>query len=432
MGKRIVVLIVGVLLIAAGLSQAQSSEPVDANKNDSIWQRDTLTRNWFGLTDSLSEQGIEITTSVTQIYQQNTNGGISTHRRAGRYSGSYDAELEADFEKLFGVTGGRLYMLTEGKWSKSGGINDPAVGSYFNVNGDGAPREAIDVTELWYEQDFAAQEIRIRAGKIDLTCGFEHHNCPVSFDCSSYANDERTQFLNGAFINNPTVPFPENGLGSALHYGPDAFWYASVAIADAEADLRETGFDTTFHGDDYFFYIAETGITPLLGSTNGALPGAYRIGLWYDPQPKANTDLAEEGESYRDDVGFYLTFDQMIVKENSNAEDSQGLGTFFRYGNADSKRNDMTNFWSAGVQYQGLLEDRDDDILGIGFAHGTFSNGADDTYTDDYESAVEIYYSAKITKWLVISPDFQYVTNPGGNKDVPNATVIGARIQMTF
>ena len=64
----------------------------------------------------------------------------------------------------------------------------------------------------------------------------------MSFDCSNYANDERTQFLNGALINNPTIPFPENGLGVAVHYGPDKFWYASAAVADARADLRETGF----------------------------------------------------------------------------------------------------------------------------------------------------------------------------------------------
>jgi porin len=369
---------------------------------------------------------------VTQIYQQNTKGGISTHRRAGRYSGSYDVELQVDFEKVFGVEGGHLYMLTEGKWSESAGINDPAIGSVFNVNGDGAPRRAIDVTELWYEQSFAAQELRLRLGKLDLTCGFEHHNCPVSFDCSMFANDERTQFLNGALINNPTIPFPENGLGVAVHYGPDKFWYASAAVADAQADVRETGFRTTFGGEDYFFYIAETGITPLFGSANGALAGAYRIGLWYDSQPKASADLADAGKSYRDDVGFYTTCDQMLAKENTDAEDTQGLGAFLRFGNADSKRNDVTNFWSTGFQYQGLFEGRDNDVLGAGFAHGTFSNKASTTYTDDYEIAFEIYYSMQISPWLIISPDIQYITNPGGDRDIPNATVVGVRMQMTF
>jgi porin len=430
--KRIFVLAVFLLMTATGVLRAQNNERTDANQSDSLWQRETLTNGFYGVGDILADKGIDITLSATQIYQQNTSGGISTHRKAGRYSGSYDAELEVNFEKLYGITGGRMYMLTEGKWSKTGGINDPAVGSIFNVNGDGEPRRAIDVTQLWYEQNFAAQGLRLRAGKLDLTCGFEHHDCPVAFDCSTYANDERTQFLNAALINNPTIPFPENGLGAALHYGPDAVWYASTAVADAKADLRETGFNTTFDGDGYFFYIAEAGITPKLNSANGELPGAYRAGLWYDPQPKANEELAEEGKRFRNDTGFYLTFDQMIIKENSVPEDLQGLGAFFRYGNADGKRNDLTSFWSTGFQYKGLLEDRDEDVLGVGFAHGTFSNSAADIFNDDFESAIEVYYSLKVTKWFVVSPDFQYVFNPGGNKDIPNATVIGARVQMTF
>jgi porin len=208
--------------------------------------------------------------------------------------------------------------------------------------------------------------------------------------------------------------------------------YASAALADAQADLRETGFATAFGGEDYFFYIAETGITPLLDSPNGPLQGAYRIGIWYDPQPKANTDLSDAGKSYRDDVGFYLTFDQMIAKENTDPQDSQGLGLFFRYGNADSRRNDLTNFWSFGFQYEGLFDGRDVDVLGAGFSHGTFSDKASETFTDDYESVFEVYYSAIITPWLTISPDFQYVTNPAGVGTIPDAVVVGARILMSF
>ncbi len=421
---RRMVFVAGVVLVSVGLCRADSS--------DSIWQRDALADDVFGLRNDLSNDGIEVGASATQIYQQNARGGLSTHRRAGRYSGSYDIEVDVDFEKLLGIEGGRLFMLTEGSWSASGGINDPSVGSVFNVNGDGSPRRAIDVTELWYEQSFPAQQLQLRFGKIDLTGGFEHHNCPVSFDCSNFANDENTQFLNGALVNNPTVPFPDNGLGVALHYGPDNFWYVSAAAADAQADVRETGFSTAFGGEDYFFYIAETGITPLFGSENGALPGAYRIGLWYDPQPKASSDLDEAGKSYRDDVGFYVTCDQMLTKENPDPEDSQGLGVFLRYGNADSKRNDITNFWSVGLQYQGLLDGRDDDVLGMGFAHGTFSDKASATYTDDYEHAFEVYYSAQITPWLIVSPDFQYVTNPGGNDSAGDAVVIGVRILTIF
>jgi porin len=393
-----------------------------------IWETETLTNGFFGLNDQLSDSGIELGLGVTQVYQQNVRGGISKHRRAGRFAGSYDLELSADLKKLLGIEGAGLYMLTEGVWSKSAGIDGPSVGSVFGVNGDARPRRSMDITELWYEHAFLQDSLRIRLGKMDLTGGFEHHNCPVSFDCSAYANDETTQFLNGALVNNPTIPFPDYGLGVALHYSPAHLWYVSAAVADAQADIRETGFRTTFHDEDHFFYIFETGITPQLDSVKGPLQGAYRAGLWYDPQDKQKLS---DGRTRRDDTGFYLSFDQMLSRENSDAEDTQGLGLFGRYGWADSKVNEVTNFWSAGIQYQGLMPGRDGDVLAFGFAQGTFSDRAA-AYTDDYESACELYYSAQITPWLALSPNIQYIVNPGGNETVSDAVVLGLRLQMSF
>jgi len=422
MNRTRILLSVAVLLSWAGICQAQ-------NEESDLWERETLTDGFFGLNDELADKGIEVGLGVTNIYQQNVRGGISKHRRAGRLTGSYDLEMEADLEKLLGIEGGSLYMLTEGVWSKSAGIDTPSVGSAFGVNADARARRSMDITELWYEQAFVNGTVRLRIGKMDLAGGFEHHGCPVSFDCSTYAGDETTQFLNGALVNNPTVPFSDYGLGVAIHYNPAGLWYVSAAVADAQADLRETGFSTTFHNEDYFFYILETGITPQLDSANGPLQGTYRAGLWYDPQPKANTDGTK---NYRDDVGFYLTCDQMLLKENDNSQDSQGLGAFFRFGYANSKRNDIADFYSFGFQYQGLVEGRDDDVVGVGFAQGIFSNSADTTYTDDYENALELYYSAQLTPWLNISPAVQYIANPGGNKTRSDAVVLGVRVQMSF
>jgi hypothetical protein len=57
---------------------------------------------------------------------------------------------------------------------------------------------------------------------------------------------------------------------------------------------------------------------------------------------KANTDRTDAGRNYRDDVGVYTGCNQRLYKENADPEDSQGLGVFFRYGYAPSKRNDIT------------------------------------------------------------------------------------------
>lgn len=378
---------------------------------------------------SLPDSGIDIAIGITNIYQQNVHGGTSTHRKAGRFAGSYDVEVTADTEKLLGLKEGSLYIHGEGVWSKSQGIDGPAVGSFFGVNGDARARRALDITELWYQQKMLDDKLTIRLGKLNITGGFEHHNCPVSFDCSSFANDETSQFLNNALINNPTIPFPSFGLGATVNYAVSEYWYLSGGVTDAQADITETGFRTAFHKEDYFLYTFETGWTPQFNSPNGPLQGAYRIGLWYNPQPKANSDAEKNS---RDDTGAYLTFDQILLKENKQTDDTQGLGAFARYGYAHSSRNDLVNFWSIGLQYQGIFEGRDDDVLAAGFAQGFFSNKADSTFTEDSETVVEVYYNAAVTKNMNISPDIQYIVNPGGDKTNRDALVLGVRLQITF
>jgi len=182
------------------------------------------------------------------------------------------------------------------------------------------------------------------------------------------------------------------------------------------------------HGPDYFFYAVETGIAVEIHGQQGVLPGNYRCGLWYDPQPKSHSD-GDEWE--RDDVGLYCSLDQMVLRESADPEDGQGLGLFARYGWADERRNDTTDFWSFGMQYQGLLPGRDDDILAVGFALGVFTDHASETFPGERESALELYYSVQAAPWAAICPSIQYIAQPGG-ADVADAIVVAVRAQVAF
>lgn len=409
MGKLSYLFRIGMLLNFVGICRAENDE----NR----------------IEDLLSNNAVEIDFSVTNIYQQNIRGGISTHDNTGRYSGSYDLELSADLQKLLGSEGLSFYMLSEGSWPDAAGIDETSIVSYFGVNEDAAGDRAIDVTELWFEQVFLDGTILLRVGKIDLTGGFECHDWPVAFDSSKYANDETTQFLNGALVNNPSIPFPDNGFGVAFLYEFSHLWYFSAAAAITHSDIEDSTFNTASHNDDYFLYIFEIGTMPQLSSENGPLQGAYRLGSWYDPQPQIHSDT---DKNCCDDVGFYISCNQVLTKENADPEDNQGLGVFLRYGYASSERNDIVRFSSIGFQYQGLIEYRDDDVFGIGFAHGVFSDSASSTYPEDYESAVELYYNAQISSWLNITSDVQYIANPGGAQGVSDAVILGLRLQMRF
>jgi len=391
----------------------------------SLHDRDTLTNGWFGLGEKLQEKGITLSLSLTQIYQLNLAGGMSTHRRSGRWAGSYDLELELDLEKIINLPGGSIYISAEGSWSD--GLDASSVGSVFGVNADAAGGRSIDVTQFYYEQSLLGDKLRVRVGKLDLSGGFECRGCPVAFDGNAYANDQTGQFLNGALVNNPTIPFPGLGMGAVIYVEPMEWLYAAVGTADAQADGRETGFMTAFHDADYFFSIFEMGVVPELPSAQGPLVGTYRVGFWHDPQPK---DPHNGSNAKRDDVGFYLSFDQAVWKENADADDGQGVGLFARYGFAHSDVNEVKCFWSVGGQYQGVIPTRDDDVLALGVAQGKLVEAAG--YTKHHETVMELYYNAAVTPWLNIGPSVQYIWNPGGDTSVSDAVVVGVRAQMSF
>ncbi len=388
---------------------------------------ETLTDDWFGLGARLEEMGIVASLAFNQQYQINLEGGLSTHRRSGRWTGNYDFYADFDLEQLANIRGGAAYILVEGGWSR--GLDPSSIGSAVgNVNANaGRGDEAVYISELWYQQGFFNNMLRIRLGKIDLTSGFETQHFALGFDQNAFAFDETSQFMNSALVSNPTIPFPGQGLGMMVFVQPTKWSFVAAGVADAQANATETGFNTTFHGEDYFFAIFETGLTPVIPSANGGLPGAYRVGFWYDPQDKPRLD---GGGTERDDVGFYLSFDQVVYKESLLREDRQGLGMFARYGFAHSNVNAIKCFWSTGVQYEGLIPTRDEDVVAVGVAQGFLDSDAG--HNKNTETVLEWYYNAQVTPWLNVSPSVQYIFNPGAVHGVSDAVVIGIRMQLFF
>jgi porin len=413
-------------LWVAGSAAAQTdSNTVDANSVSCVAASDvanesTLTHGFWGLGDALAGYGIEVALGATNLYQANVNNGLDTHGKSGRFTGSYDLQIAADLEKLAGIPGLGLFVHGKGGWPDAKGIDETRVGSVFGVNTGAIGDRSLDVVQALLEWSLSDGRLTLMIGKMDFA---------GVFDTSAYANDETSQFLNFALVNNPTVPLPDYCLGLIATVQVTDAWSVSAGVGDAQADGRETGFRTAFYGEDYFFYALETGVRIELASPRGPLPGATRLGLWYDPQPKAHSDGDRE---YRDDTGFYAGVDQMLVKENDDPQDGQGLGIFGRYGWADGRCNDIHRFWSLGIQYQGLLPGRDDDVLGLGFAQGVFTDEPSAPFTADSESVSELYYSLLATPWATISPGIQYISHPGGDRAVGDATVAGVRAQIVF
>ncbi|MGB2693340.1 MAG: carbohydrate porin, partial [Thermodesulfobacteriota bacterium] len=74
-----------------------------------------------------------------------------------------------------------------------------------------------------------------------------------------------------------------------------------------------------------------------------------------------------------------------------------------------------------------LLPNRNDDNAAFGFAYGSLS---DELENKNYELMLEITYIIQATPWLEIQPDIQWVINPGGSSDIPNAFVLGVQLAV--
>lgn len=131
-------------------------------------------------------------------------------------------------------------------------------------------------------------------------------------------------------------------------------------------------------------------------------------------------------------MGYYSAFEQMVYKENKKDEkDSQGLTVFGQFGWAPEDRNDVSRYLGGGLHYKGIIPKRDDDILGLGTAIAGFSNrlkSVDGRYGQ--ETSIECFYRIKLTPWMYIQPDIQYIMNPNGLYN--NSFAFAMRTFITF
>ena len=47
-----------------------------------------------------------------------------------------------------------------------------------------------------------------------------------------------------------------------------------------------------------------------------------------------------------------------------------------------------------------------------------------------HETAIELFYKAQLSPWMMLQPDLQFIANPGG--DGRDAFVFGLRMELLF
>ena len=420
-----------VVIPVAAFGQAPSrptSGPAEASRREQVTHGPLAlecpyaTGDWLGLRPMAEDAGIVTQFFYNDTYQWIAKGGLEN---TGRNGATIDWFVSFDFDKMGLIPGGVLLVHARRQWGE--GVN-PHTGSLWQTADDLDGDRSLHIDQLYYEHSIIKDKLLLRTGFLDFQ---------TIVDRNGFSNMEDVQFMNQQFDNNPLLPL-NIGLGAELLVRPVS-WFSLTAVAgDAESVLFKPGFSTAMHGPARFVWLLEPAIHLTLPNPAGTakLPGNYRFGMVSDPRPRPvfvpPQTRPELRYSRGDDQGFYISFDQMLTRENG--QDMQGLGLFFRYGFRHGDINLVQNFWSTGVSYTGLLPRRDRDVLGLAVGQSIPSRQFNDKVNRwaEAETVGELYYSLSVTRWLVVTADVQYISSPGIGSSLDDTVVLGLRTRISF
>ena len=392
-----------------------------------LWTRRYLTGDWGGWRTKLADRGVTLSVDMLQAYRGVVDGGLDEN---DAYGGSADYELHVETERLGLWPGGFLTVFAESRFGKS--INADA-GLLLAPDTDGLfplPEEITTLTSVTYVQ-FVAKWLAVVGGKLVTIDG----------DQNAFASGRgNTQFSNLAFVFNPallrSVPYSALG-GGLLFVLPEELGTYSITVLDALGQPDVSGFDDAFSNGTVVAQEVRVGYHPF------DLPGHFTLGgSWtsrnvavLDQDPRiflrpllglGPLELERSGDSW----AIYTNFDQYLFVEKDDP--TQGVGLFFRFGQADERNNPIERFYSFGFGGGGIIPTRDRDTFGIGFYLLDLSDQLPRIVERRVHGGTgfEVFYNVEALPWLHVTPDLQVVAP--SLKRTDTAVVLGMRMKIDF
>lgn len=402
---------------------------------------DFMIGTWGGTRARMHAAGIDF----FGFYNNIINGNVSGGAHSGHWTYDHDIwiGLKFDLEKLVGWTGGQ-FVISGIDREGTGDLTAQYVHSIYSVQQlVGGQRTFL--YQVFLQQKLMSDRLTFKLGRYGAS------------------DDFNTNPLYGYSLNNGIDGNIRNVLfDTRFSAYPFAVWAASVFVDPTpefhlKAGIFQTsqgmfendlhGLDWQFHSDDGYTAIFQVGWTPESGKTfvagdgkNGAsrvlkgLPGHYWVGVTYSEFDFYQRFLGGfEDHSY----GLYANADQMLFQEARGSD--QGLTAFIASAYYPQEAISIVPFQiNFGLNYKGLFPTRDNDHTMLHFVYGRLSDDyaqsvrAKTTHRAESEKVLEVAHRFQVTNWAYFQPDLQWVIDPGGTGDIPDAVVIGAQMGVTF
>jgi len=336
----------------------------------------------------------------------NTRGGLSTND-ATKYNALLDLALTVDFDALQVPLPGRFFLLAQNTHGR--GLTADFVGDTQFISNIDSSGDIMQVSEYWWEFGMLDDAVTIRLGKQDLNTEFLVMGLAQDFIQSSFGLSPSAGF--------PSYPAPAMSAVVLAQLTPSL--ELKVGIWDALADGRGWGFS----GNDVILTFGELEYEYALA--DGRLPGALDLGVAYASAGGVG------GQALPSAYGSYIQLEQLIFRENGASDDSnpQGLGIFGsyfpRFINGTFPISVIENNFVLGMVYSGPFSGCDEDTIGAGIAWARVDQGG-----TNQETAIVVFYKARVNSSLSIQPDIQYIASPSGIHS--DALAVGLRVELAL
>jgi porin len=401
---------------------------------------DHITGDWGGYRERLFASGVEVFGFYNSILNGNVSGG--THPRHATYVDDAWLGFKFDLEKLAGWKGG-LFVVS-GINRNGDDLTTKYIGSIFSTQQSvGGQRPFL--YQVFLQQTLFDHQVTVKLGRFGAS---------DDFNASPFYGYSLNNGINGDIRNvlfdTRFSAYPFAVWAAAVFYDPTPEFHLKLGIYQTSDDMFENddnGLNWGIEGSDGYTAIAQIGWSPQFWKrpVNMAregkdppvlkgLRGHYWIGFTYsewDLYPRFGGGF--EDHSY----GFYANADQMIYQETPGSD--QGLTAFVAVGYYPQSEIAIVPFQvNIGLNYQGLFPSRDRDRTMLHFIYGDISRDYARSVRvpggrlAESEKVVEIAHRFQLTPWSYFQPDIQYVIDPGGTGDIPDAVVVGAQMGFTF
>lgn len=429
---------------------------INAGANEPMFSSSSrwMTGDWGGLRTELLEKGYDFQFSYQSESAANINGGYD-HDRAARYTDQFNLGGVIDLEKVLGWQDANFQLLiTErsGRDITNDRLTDPRTGTIgSSVQENYGRGQTWRITTLAYQQKFFDDVLDIKVGRLPIGSDFDSTGCVFQNNslCGGLVGHASTVWFNS--------PVGQWGARVKVNFTPEI--YGQVGAYEYNPILLDSnnGFKLNTSGRQGTTYVGELGWTPALGAAGMA--GKYMVGSYWnsatadDVLEDRNGNFKQVSGNPSDQLdgryGMYAYARQQITSVDGDPK--RGLSLFAHYSQYDKRSSTLDWQAQVGAIYAGPFDARPQDAVAIGFSelhvnpalsknqrlHNTV-NSLNDYNDPAYqpvqraEYAAEIHYDFRLTPWLMVRPNIQYLANPGGVYEVDNATVVGLTVNTVF